>query len=270
MEILGLDMIKQVNELSEVTDEDIARVMGDDPEITAQLQGLDRCTLLPETDLPKLSTFAVDLLKLVNQVKDLDTNFEQFGSDHHRYEFNPVITVTMVRNFELRHMITLPEEYVEFLTQVGNGGAGPGFGIYSLDELEQHNFAIHSEREVNYGDVRGDQEYYTLPYVRFDVEPMLTSSLTGEKWDRFNQDLAAVKQSGNYDAYRDKLTEAYNGIIEIADHGFGYCSMLVCEGDMAGQIVEFSHNLDMPDYTGKSFSQWLLDHFKAVIRNLDV
>ena len=43
-----------------------------------------------------------------------------------------------MRRFEEKHNLLLPEEYKFFLTQIGNGGAGPYYGLYSLDEAERY------------------------------------------------------------------------------------------------------------------------------------
>lgn len=44
-----------------------------------------------------------------------------------------------IYNYENKYNIKLPEEYIFFLTQVGNGGAGPYYGLYPLEELAKHN-----------------------------------------------------------------------------------------------------------------------------------
>ena len=55
----------------------------------------------------------------------------------HRYRLEAPIVADEIVTFERQHGITLPEDYRQFLTQVGNGGAGPDYGIYSLGEGEE-------------------------------------------------------------------------------------------------------------------------------------
>ncbi len=55
-----------------------------------------------------------------------------FGAGSHRYALRPCATEKEVKAFERKHKIELPEAYRTFLTQVGNGGAGPDYGIFPL------------------------------------------------------------------------------------------------------------------------------------------
>ena len=59
-------------------------------------------------------------------------SYNTFGSDHHKYKFNTVITQDEVNNFEETHHIKFPKDYKDFVTQIGNGGSGPAYGILPL------------------------------------------------------------------------------------------------------------------------------------------
>ena len=50
----------------------------------------------------------------------------------HRYALNPCISETEVTAFEAKYDVVLPSEYRTFLTEVGNGGAGPCYGLFPL------------------------------------------------------------------------------------------------------------------------------------------
>ena len=49
-----------------------------------------------------------------------------------RFSLNPPLSEQQIAAFEQRHSVALPEEYRIFLSNVGNGGAGPYYGIYAL------------------------------------------------------------------------------------------------------------------------------------------
>lgn len=64
----------------------------------------------------------------------LDNDYKNFGSESHRYQFNSCLTQSEVQAFEAKYNITLPEDYRNFLLEIGNGGAGPGYGLFKLEE----------------------------------------------------------------------------------------------------------------------------------------
>ncbi|MFI0453577.1 SMI1/KNR4 family protein [Actinomadura sp. 6N118] len=63
-----------------------------------------------------------------------DPVLEAFGASTHRYRLNPPLPEADLVSFETRHGVRLPSEYREFLLQVGNGGAGPYYGLFPLDD----------------------------------------------------------------------------------------------------------------------------------------
>jgi SMI1 / KNR4 family (SUKH-1) len=63
----------------------------------------------------------------------LDPGLGVFGADAHRYRLNPPVTIEQLRDFESLHSVTLPSDYRQFLLEAGNGGAGPYYGLLSLD-----------------------------------------------------------------------------------------------------------------------------------------
>jgi hypothetical protein len=59
-----------------------------------------------------------------------------FGAVGHSFVLNPPAPIPDVVDFERRHGIELPGAYREFLTAVGNGGAGPYYGIFPLGQMD--------------------------------------------------------------------------------------------------------------------------------------
>jgi len=68
-------------------------------------------------------------------LREADRSFAVFGASGHEYRLRPCLDEAKIAEFEGRHSLRLPEDYRKFLMQVGNGGAGPYYGIYGLDEL---------------------------------------------------------------------------------------------------------------------------------------
>jgi hypothetical protein len=65
----------------------------------------------------------------IERKRKADRKFEVFGASEHRYKMNNPIKGATVRLLEKQFGITLPSTYRSFITQVANGGAGPGYGM---------------------------------------------------------------------------------------------------------------------------------------------
>lgn len=124
----------------------------------------------------------LEIKALIDKLRVTDTDFRIFGADSHRYRIGPKLSELEIRDFELKHGITLPEDYRLYLQLVGNGngtpwrertgawergGAGPDYGLYPLAETingkrVSQPFPYTEECEIEYdpedpweGDVPG-------------------------------------------------------------------------------------------------------------------
>ncbi|MHC4177781.1 MAG: SMI1/KNR4 family protein [Planctomycetota bacterium] len=68
----------------------------------------------------------------LDRLRIADSEHQLFGAEEHRYVVRPRLSLTTINEFEARHRIELPDEYRLFLQLVGNGGAGPGYGLFAL------------------------------------------------------------------------------------------------------------------------------------------
>ena len=69
------------------------------------------------------------VLRLLDELDRRDPRREVFGSGSHDYKLNPPLPVSVIEAFEGRHGVSLPEDYRLFITEVGDGGAGPYYGL---------------------------------------------------------------------------------------------------------------------------------------------
>src|SRR4051794_33564113 len=70
-----------------------------------------------------------NVLRLLDELARRDPRRKLFGSGFHDYKLNPPQPVAVIEAFEERHGVSLPEDYRLFITEVGNGGAGPHYGL---------------------------------------------------------------------------------------------------------------------------------------------
>lgn len=75
-----------------------------------------------------------------------DTAFSEFGSSSHQYRVNGKLAAKELADWQAHNQVTLPEPFAQFLTKVGNGGAGPYYGIYSIEKAasytERHKHSL--------------------------------------------------------------------------------------------------------------------------------
>jgi SMI1 / KNR4 family (SUKH-1) len=158
----------------------------------------------------------LQLKKNLTQLAILDATFQVFGSESHQYQLNPCLSDTDIQRFESKSNITLPSDYRNFLLEVGNGGAGPGYGLYRMPGIEYENVIP----ETPYPE---KSELFSKPFP-------LTQA-----WN--NLDLITENKATcfvNRDAYfDDKFTQ---GTFTIANYGCGIYAMLVITGEQRGKI----------------------------------
>lgn len=80
-------------------------------------------------------------------LKKYDRNFCIFGSAEHKYLLNEPLTKEQISFFEEKYEVKLPAEYRTFIKEVGDGGAGPGYGLFPLFENESAHEHINLKNE---------------------------------------------------------------------------------------------------------------------------
>lgn len=109
--------------------------------------------------------------KLMNWVSDVpsklatleveDPRFQRFGAFMHQYHLGPKMSEAELSATERALQIQLPEDYRNFLLVVGNGGAGPGYGLQRFGHPRQL-----AERTPTRPAPRG----YSITYSREGIE----------------------------------------------------------------------------------------------------
>jgi inorganic pyrophosphatase len=158
----------------------------------------------------------------LEQLRQLDPFFEIFGASKHQYKINPKVSAKKLKQFEADHQINLPAEYAAFITQIGDGGAGPFYGLeplknvlyYDLDAREKDNLLNPSK-----------------PFLHTEAWNMT-----------FNPTVDIEEDEQEYDKEYDNFSELYfnkehlNGVIAICNYGCGVSINLVVNGQEYGNI----------------------------------
>lgn len=189
----------------------------------------------------------IEIEELLEKAKKADPNYQVFGSDWHKYQLNPPVSMGEVLKLEEDFKIKLPPDYVYFLTQIGNGGAGPYYGLYSLDELRKKQYCT--------------QQDHTLP-------PLIDVSLSREMWNEL------MEQMDTDDEIFVEIEKRVNaGVFVIGTQGCTYDNLLMCRGSESGKIVYIDWNLESdypPVLTRMSFWEWYIGFFEDIIAGYSV
>lgn len=93
------------------------------------------------------------IVEILERAHEIDKNCEMFGAENHQYRLEPPVPESFVREVEEKCGLSLPQDYRRFITQVGDGGAGPDYGICRFRDFwkrgcaQSHNIFAERERE---------------------------------------------------------------------------------------------------------------------------
>ncbi|MGW0765485.1 SMI1/KNR4 family protein [Streptomyces sp. NPDC002676] len=169
----------------------------------------------------------------IREMAARDPRRERFGAATHRYELAPALPEAEIRAFEETHGIDLPTEYRSFVTEVGDGPAGPCHGLMPLTVPRPEageEWAVDDEWEED-----------RLPGRLAKPFP-LTGPLPGRMGE-----LAALLP----------------GTLMLAEQGCGIYLRLVLNGPRAGEIWQID-----PDWSGfvpvsPSFRAWYTEWLES-------
>jgi len=144
-----------------------------------------------------------------------------FGADCHKYLVRPPLSELEVTSFERDHRVALPADYRQFLLQVGNGGAGPYYGLFALGEWDEGTW---KEGDGFIGNLSEP-----FPHVA------AWNDLGGEPdYDEPNQDELERQVNAFDESYWNPAN--VNGAIPICHLGCARRQWLVVTGPEAGHI----------------------------------
>lgn len=205
-----------------------------------------------EGNKPLTEEYANKLKGFIRQAAKADKDFQVFGAQKHQYRLNPVVSPAQIKAFEQKYHVQLPEEYVFFLTHVGNGGAGPYYGLYSLEQV-----AVYTEKLQDYT----EEDRENCPAV-------IDKSLTKESWAELTADEEEETAGEKADAaWEETMRRLCSGVLVIGTQGCTYDHLLMWKGSEKGKIVIIDWNLEPeapPFLTGLSFLTWYESFFREI------
>ncbi|PXX41498.1 SMI1/KNR4 family protein [Undibacterium pigrum] len=167
-------------------------------------------------------------------LRHMDKQCQAFAADEHRYQFGDLVTPALLEHVEKKLNLTLPEQLRQFYLTVGNGGAGPYYGLQKIEALYDYEAA--------------------KPYPGAEA-------------------LMALRKRDDEDPLDESLSldrEDLSGLMPILFEGCGHEVCLITSGEKTGKIAWFSieHGISEPDvYMLDLFTNWVdrqLEIFNAI------
>lgn len=155
-----------------------------------------------------------------------------FGASSHHFKLNPPLDEAAVTAFEAAHCIRLPEAYRGFLLHVGDGGAGPGYGVFKLGEMDDaHDCKPWAEGDGFVGELSKPFPH-TAPWNDLTGKP---EPEAGVELDERQED-AFMERVDAWEAAHYWNSRHVNGAIPICHLGCALRQWLVVTGPEAGHI----------------------------------
>ncbi len=173
------------------------------------------------------------VLDLLAGLKRTDRQFKNFGAIAHQYELHQPLSESALVEFESKHEVALPEDYRYFIARIGNGGAGPYYGLFPLGYQD----SLRSYCTWDEGDLVGNlsaefphEHKWNLPDSFWDSMPDPGPEVSEEDEDRMMEE------------WDQKLEAHYwnptimNGAIPICHLGCAMRHWLVIHGSQRGFV----------------------------------
>ena len=169
--------------------------------------------------------------RILEQARRMDPQLEMFGVSEHQYRLGAPVDLTFVRSIEEKYHFRFPEDYVQFITEVGDGGAGPGYGLYPFSyyctEAESAKEANAREKYLH----RLGRELRLLP-----IEPeWLEDFCISQEKKRKNPEKYFRGSSESFNWHNGVLYGPY-GFFHLGTHGCWRDFGLVTAGERYGQV----------------------------------
>ena len=166
----------------------------------------------------------------LSELKALDKNYRIFGADTHKYILNDTLSEAEIIEFEKNFNIKLPEGYSDFIQFIGNGGAGPFYGLQSLTSALHQNLDAPDDDQLN--DI-------SKPFPYTDVwNPINELSAVYDKLNKAQEDGNADNETAAWNEREKLISDEKNnyGRLNLCNYGCGVAIFMVVNGAEYGNI----------------------------------
>jgi len=241
-----------------------------------------------------------EIASKLEELKTTDSTFAIFGSNEHRYELGTALSIDEVKHIEKFNGLALPVDYIEFITTIGNGGAGKDYGFHSLEKAIEYgkidgSFMGVEELMKDAGEIEweknrtkllnnhGDslsQALSTQDFSKVETIELFKAAEQNKLITKSEEQYWIYYQIKSLDEYPFNFSDLYvmvertriNGYIELFQQGCGHVAALVIKGKSLGKIIEINNDgvLRKTDLTFQEYYlDWLNESIKKMSNEVD-
>jgi hypothetical protein len=158
------------------------------------------------------------IVQIQQKLREIRTQKLDLLAGGQEAQFGPPLQTAQVREIEKQLGVSIPEDFREFITSIGNGGFGPGLGLTPFGPASLVDSRI--PKRDNYIISASGEFPHTADW---NYEPLRQSMEQGR---------ADVEQHMEYYCSVDRI----QGAIRIGDGGCGAINLLVLNGAERGNV----------------------------------
>lgn len=175
-----------------------------------------------------------------------DATFARFGAFKHQYQLGAPLSKQELADAERWYQIQLPQDYREFLLYLGNGGAGPGYGLNRFGVLKTPIVNRAPRREIVVEDKSSTSTYSTWAFeesfydemenLRLDPSSLQRPFPLTHAWQMPSEDVS--EDDDELDHWWTQTVDPIfsDGQFELCHHGCGQKDKLIVCGEEAGAV----------------------------------
>lgn len=210
----------------------------------------------------------------MSRLKKADPDFNVFGSSTHKYRLRRPLNLAVLESYERTHNCRFPEDYRYFITEVGNGGAGPFYGVMPFDTEDADIWTRSWDDTPWIGDLSKPFPHtaaWNIDASFWDQQPTITDEMSEDEEERIMNDWYALESKTYYSA------DLMNGAVPICHMGCLLRLCLVVTGELKGYVwedrrVDCAGLRPLQDDAENdiSFRQWYLTWLGETLRNCKI
>lgn len=222
-----------------------------------------------------------EIVERLDWLRQVDPDLWPFGGMDHRFQLMPLLSRRELKSACQAYSVELPEDYVEFLLNLGNGGAGPGYGLERFGYVASKSMIptakpkegivtirIKGGREVSRSELF-DAEGQEVDWLDISFFNTMTG-LAGDGEYGPEAPSRPFPLDGPLENGEDSIWETLSpadGVWTLAGYGCGIVANLVLNGPFCGQVWVFDPNAS--SYEPFAEQTYLHDENCPVVRDRD-